>query len=192
MWHEPSAFKELGNKLKAKAADLIYSEEQKAIIMTILSELKGIDLYAVRSSSPEEDLAGASFAGGYETILGVTAKTMEASIREAFVSCMDERVFFYKQQNGFDTSVLRIAVVIQSQIASEVSGGVGFSLNPLNNCFDEAVINANTGLGESVVSGMVTPDEIVVDKVTGDVLSKSIGSKEQAIILKKRWRYSNN
>ncbi|GKT31818.1 Phosphoenolpyruvate synthase like protein, partial [Aduncisulcus paluster] len=138
--------------------------------------------FAVRSSSPEEDLSGASFAGGYETVLGVTKDTVLDAVKEAFVSCLDERVFFYKHQNGFDTSNVRIAVIIQRQINSS-SSGVGFSLNPINNCFDEAVINANTGLGESVVSGMVTPDEYVVNKPNLKILDKRLGTKDQAIIL---------
>jgi len=181
-WKDPSRFKELGKSLKENAEKLIFSEEQKSIISAILKEHKHCRLFAVRSSSPEEDLAGASFAGGYETVLGVNEQNMLDAVKKAFISCMDERVFFYKHQNGFDTSVLRIAVVIQEQIASDVSG-VGFSLNPLNNCYDEVVINANSGLGESVVSGMVTPDEYIVDKNSREILDRKTGSKEQAIVL---------
>jgi len=182
MRKDPSRFKDLGKSLKEKAETLIFSEKQKSIIAAILKGHKRSPLFAVRSSSPEEDLAGASFAGGYETVLGVKEDKILDAVKKAFISCMDERVFFYKYQNGFDTSVLRIAVVIQEQIASEVSG-VGFSLNPLNNCYDEVVINANSGLGESVVSGMVTPDEYIVDKNTNEILDRKTGSKEQAIVL---------
>ncbi len=179
---DPNSYKELASKLKEKAQALEFTKEQINIIQSILSKYGINDMYAVRSSSPEEDLTGASFAGGYETVLGVTMDTIYPSVKDAFISCLDERVFFYKHQNDFDTSILRIAVVIQKQINSEVSG-VGFSLNPLNNCFDEAVVNANSGLGESVVSGMVTPDEYVMDKVSMTILDKKLGSKEKAIIL---------
>ena len=55
---------------------------------------------AVRSSSPEEDLEGASFAGGYKTILGATKSNLKESILEAFISCLDERVFAYKKNKG--------------------------------------------------------------------------------------------
>ncbi len=182
MWKNPEQFKDLGRILKAKAEGLFYSEEQKSIIYAILKEHKNSRLFAVRSSSPEEDLAGASFAGGYETLLGVKEEDILDAVKKAFISCMDERVFFYKHQNGFDTSILRIAVVIQEQIASDVSG-VAFSLNPINNCFDEVVINANSGLGESVVSGMITPDEYVIDKYAKKIIDRKIGSKEQSIVL---------
>jgi len=55
---------------------------------------------AVRSSSPEEDLEGASFAGGYKTILGATRDNLYESIIESFVSCLDIRVFSYKKHKG--------------------------------------------------------------------------------------------
>ena len=86
-------------------------------------------LFAVRSSSPEEDLEGSSFAGGYETVLGVSRGRLEAAVRRAFASCLDARVAVYKREHGFDPASPRIAVVVQQQIASEVAG-VGFSLEP--------------------------------------------------------------
>jgi pyruvate,water dikinase len=182
VWTSPDRFKDLSSKLKASAGELLFSEHQKAIVYAILGDFEKHERFAVRSSSPEEDLSGASFAGGYETLLGVTRNTIFEAIKKAFISCLDERVFYYKFQNGFDTETLRIAIIIQSQIRSEASG-VAFSLNPLNNCFDEAVINANGGLGESVVSGMITPDEYVTDKYKLLILNKTQGSKEEEVIL---------
>ena len=178
---DPNKFESLAAQLKDDAGKMTFTDKQKEVIDQIMTLLDG-DLFAVRSSSPEEDLSGASFAGGYETVLGVTPGNIMTAIKSAFVSCLDERVFFYKHHNGFDTSVLRIAVIIQIQLNSTTSG-VAFSLNPLNNCYDEAVINANAGLGESVVSGMVTPDEFVVNKVTKDIVEKTVGVKEQFIEL---------
>jgi rifampicin phosphotransferase len=137
-------------------------------------------LYAVRSSSPEEDLEGASFAGGYETTLGVTCEGIEAAARHSFASSLAERVFLYKRRHGFRLDKPRIAVVVQRQVDAE-SSGVAFSLNPLNNCYDEAVINASHGLGESVVSGTADPDVFVVDKVRHEIIETRIGRK-QAIV----------
>ncbi len=131
---------------------------------------------AVRSSSPEEDLETASFAGGYTTVLGVQPADLEPAVRDCFVSALDERVFVYKQQHGFDVRQPRIAVLVQQQIRSEVAG-VAFSMNPLNNDFDEAVIDANFGLGETVVSGEVTPDHFVVDRPGRKILERRLGSK---------------
>jgi pyruvate,water dikinase len=137
---------------------------------------------AVRSSSPEEDLEGTSFAGGYETTLGVTMDTLEAAVLRSFASLFDERVVTYKLRNGLPIDQPRIAVIVQRQIASEVSG-VAFSLNPQNNCYDEAVINASFGLGETVVSGQVTPDTFIVDKVLHTIIQKRPGRKDYALWL---------
>ena len=139
-------------------------------------------LFAVRSSSPEEDLASASFAGGYETRLGVRPVDLDNAVRHCFASSLDERVLVYKMEHGFDVLSPRIAVVVQQQIDSEVAG-VGFSLNPLTNDYDEAVFDANWGLGESVVAGLVSPDHFIVDKVGRQVVDKKLGSKEVSIWL---------
>jgi rifampicin phosphotransferase len=139
-------------------------------------------LYAVRSSSPEEDLEDASFAGEYETTLGITVDGIEAAILRSFVSGFDERVFLYKKEHGFSLTEPRIAVIVQQQVDAD-SAGVAFSLNPLNNCFDEAVINANHGLGESVVTGDVEPDLFVVDKPAHRILDARAGSKQMVVRL---------
>lgn len=139
-------------------------------------------LFAVRSSSPEEDMEGASFAGGYETVLGVTVDGIEAAVLRAFASSFDERVFLYKRAHGFRLDQPRIAVIVQQQIDAG-SAGVAFSLNPLNNCFDEAVINANHGLGESVVSGDTDPDVFIVDKIRGEIIETCIGAKQAVVTL---------
>ena len=141
-------------------------------------------LVAVRSSSPEEDLTQASFAGGYETTLGVTRNNLLEAIQTSFASALDFRVLQYKVRNGLDIMTPRIAIIVQQQLDSYVSG-VGFSLNPQNNCYDEAVICANFGLGETVVAGVVTPDTFIVDKVTKTITSKTISDKKHALFLGK-------
>ncbi|MCH9648146.1 MAG: hypothetical protein K0U98_07905 [Deltaproteobacteria bacterium] len=139
-------------------------------------------LCAVRSSSPQEDSASASFAGGYETRLGVPLADLEVALRTCFASCFDERVMVYRQQQGLDIQSSSFAAVVQQQIDSEVSG-VGFSVNPLTNDYDEAVINASWGLGESVVAGQVSPDHFIVDKVRREILEESIGRKQTSVWL---------
>jgi len=132
-------------------------------------------LFAVRSSSPEEDLDGTSFAGGYESTLAVPREHLERAILASFVSLFDERVVHYKQQHDMMASISqpRIAVIVQSQISSEVSG-VAFSIHPQTNCYDEVLVNSSFGLGETVVAGQVTPDSYVVDKVTRTVKETQI------------------
>lgn len=178
----PEALRKSCDDLKAKAMQLVLSTEQKVAVENALKDFSSTNLFAVRSSSPEEDLEGSSFAGGYETILGVTASTMASAISKAFASCLDVRVVVYKREHGFSTDDPKIALVIMQQIASEISG-VGFSLNPVTNDYDEAVFNANWGLGETVVGGLVTPDEFIVDKNSRVVKRREIGFKEFSIWL---------
>ncbi len=139
-------------------------------------------LFAVRSSSPEEDLSRASFAGVYETRLGVRPADLDDAVRRCFASSLDHRVFVYKRAHGFDVLSPRIAVVVQQQLNSDVAG-VGFSLNPVTNDYDEAVVDANWGLGESVVTGLASSDHFVVDKVSGELVQTKLGSKQVAICL---------
>lgn len=172
------------DELKNIAIGLKFTKEQKAELDNALKNMKQHSLFAVRSSSPEEDLEGTSFAGMYETMLGITENKIEAAIAKAFSSMLDFRVMEYKNQNNIDLKNTSIAVIVQSQIASDVSG-IGFSLNPGNNCYDEAVINASFGLGETIVSGIVTPDTYIVEKVKNEIIDKKINEKIQGLWLDK-------
>ena len=130
--------------LQALCQTLAFSPQQQAELDKVFAAIQqenDVALYAVRSSSPEEDLEGASFAGGYETTLGVRPAELQDAIRHSFASSFDQRVFVYKKEHGFPIEQSRIAVVVQQQIDADTSG-VAFSLNPLNNCYDEAMINA--------------------------------------------------
>lgn len=155
--------------------------DQKKALREGMSTFSEKTLFAVRSSSPEEDLGTASFAGGYETVLGVTANRLEAALHATFASCLDARVVTYKRERGFDATRPAIAVVVQEQISSEVSG-VGFSVNPMTGKTDEAVFESNWGLGQSVASGRATPDHFIVEKPTRRILDRRVGKKERSTV----------
>jgi phosphohistidine swiveling domain-containing protein len=172
--------RESADSLKRRCGGLALDAGRRRALDDALSGLVGSGprhLYAVRSSSPEEDLEQASFAGAYETRLAVPGEKLETAIQACFASCFDERIFRYKRHKGLSVEHPSIAVIVQEFIDADAAG-VAFSLNPRNNCYDEAVINANFGLGESVVSGEVEPDEFVIDKVSRNPISERIGSKE--------------
>jgi rifampicin phosphotransferase len=121
----------------------------------------GVEYVAVRSSGTAEDLAGASFAGLHDTYLDIRGsdEVLDA-VRRCWASMWTARAASYRQGKAFDHNVVQMAVVVQAMVESEVSG-VAFTGNPLNAASDECVIDASWGLGESVVSGLVNPDQFV-------------------------------
>lgn len=131
---------------------------------------------AVRSSSPAEDLADASFAGQYATILGVGT---EAELVEATEKCWRSAASAasdaYRAARGTALPV-EMAVLIQELVPADAAG-VMFTINPVSDRADQIVINANFGLGESVVSGRAEPDTFIVAKHTGAVIEETRGSK---------------
>jgi len=163
--------------LQQAALGLPLSERQQAV-------LDGLDggPWAVRSSSPEEDLEGSSFAGGYHTELGVRPEGLADAVRAAFASALDLRVLTYKEQHGLDPLDPRIAVVVQRQLDARVAG-VAFSVDPATNDYDLCAIDAAPGLGESVVSGAVTPDHFVVDTHVGAVVERVDGQWDHQLVL---------
>ncbi|MFK7780482.1 MAG: PEP/pyruvate-binding domain-containing protein, partial [Candidatus Gracilibacteria bacterium] len=95
--------------IKHQAQKLSLSDTMKKELDKNLKELKG-EIFAVRSSSPEEDLEGISFAGMYETILGTTRNNLEESIASAYSSMLDFRVMEYKAQHNIDLAGTCISV----------------------------------------------------------------------------------
>lgn len=174
--------KENCDNVKKLAQNLKMTDTMKNLFEKEMNDFNG-NVFAIRSSSPEEDLEGSSFAGMYETLLGQRKEKIECGISQAFSSCFDYRVVNYKKQQGIDLKDTSIAIIIQKQIASEISG-VGFSLNPLNNCYDEVMINAAFGLGEAVVSGIVTPDVYIVDAIKNDIIHRQVKEKVMGLWLK--------
>jgi pyruvate,water dikinase len=140
------------------------------------------DVYvAVRSSGTAEDLEGASFAGLHDTYLDIkgTDDVLDA-VKRDWASLWTARAVAYRKSGGF-TEFPSIAVVVQTMIASEVSG-VMFTGNPLNAATDEIMLNASWGLGEAVVQGITTPDEYILWHKNFKVLEKTLGSKEVEIV----------
>ncbi|MFM1651889.1 PEP/pyruvate-binding domain-containing protein [Brevibacillus sp. B_LB10_24] len=136
---------------------------------------------AVRSSSSAEDLPESSFAGQYDTILNVRGTAqLEESIKRCWSSLFSPQVIQYVQHQNIFTEVPSMAVLVQQMIPADVSGVI-FSMNPLNRDREQIVINASYGLGEAVVSGLVTPDTFYVNK--WDLhLRKELGQKEMKIV----------
>ena len=136
---------------------------------------------AVRSSATAEDTASASFAGMNETFLNVRGKdAVIDAVERCWQSLFGARTIYYRGQRGFSQSDMDIAVVVQRQIAS-TRAGVMFTIDPATGERDHLVIEGSFGLGESVVSGQVSPDRYVVEKSTTSILVRSVRPKELTI-----------
>lgn len=136
---------------------------------------------AVRSSATSEDSGTYSFAGVHDTVLGVRSHTgLEAAVRQCWASLWSDRAVEYRTAAGLDVEDCAVAVVIQHMVRPDVSF-VLFTADPVTGDRDKAVITASWGLGEAVVSGLVTPDHVVVD-TRGAIVRYSVGTKEYMML----------
>lgn len=133
---------------------------------------------AVRSSAVDEDGTGESFAGQYDTFLNVVGvDSVLGAVVRCWHSLTNNHAIEYRKSVGLDARPAPMAVVVQQLVFADVSA-VAFSANPISGDRSEVVINANYGLGEAVVSGVTTPDTIVVSKDDFNQQFLTIGSKE--------------
>jgi rifampicin phosphotransferase len=148
-WDQASA------QLRAAAAELASGRDQR---------------FAVRSSATAEDLAGASYAGQYETVLDVGLEGLPDAVRRVVASAASARVAAYRQAHpqagataapAGDPSGSGMAVLVQVMVAAEAAG-VAFTANPLTGARDEVVISAVPGPGERLVAGQATGDQWIV------------------------------
>ncbi|MFD0373802.1 PEP/pyruvate-binding domain-containing protein [Streptomyces sp. NPDC127112] len=133
---------------------------------------------AVRSSATAEDLPEAAFAGQHETFLNVIG---EQDVLDAVVSCWGslwtDRAVDYRAGHGIDHGRVRMAVVVQRMVDADFAG-VAFTSDPVTGSRRALVIDASPGLGEAVVSGLVSPEHIVVDTRRSKVVRRTTGHHE--------------
>lgn len=136
---------------------------------------------AVRSSGTSEDLPDAAFAGQHDTFLNIIGEeSVITAVQQCWSSLWTDRAIQYRHDRGIDADDITIAVVIQKMVQSDAAG-VMFTANPISGDRQETVIDAGLGLGESVVSGMVTPDHYVVKTRSGKIIESRRGNQEVVI-----------
>ncbi|HGH7182483.1 phosphoenolpyruvate synthase [Bacillus luti] len=135
--------------------------------------------YAVRSSATAEDLPHASFAGQQDTYLNVIGKeAILQHIKKCWASLFTDRAVIYRMQNGFDHNQVSISVVVQRMIFPEASG-ILFTADPITSNRKVLSIDASFGLGEALVSGLVSADNYKVKE--GEIAGKIIATKKIAM-----------
>ncbi|PEX37594.1 phosphoenolpyruvate synthase [Bacillus cereus] len=135
--------------------------------------------YAVRSSATAEDLPYASFAGQQDTYLNIIGEeAILQHVRKCWASLFTERAVIYRMQNGFEHNQVSICVVVQKMVFPEASG-ILFTADPVTSNRKMLSIDASFGLGEALVSGLVSADNYKVKE--GKIVDKVISTKKVAI-----------
>lgn len=154
-----------------------------AAVCGALAKFSSETLFAVRSSGTLEDLADASFAGQYESYLGVRAEDVPAAIVKCWASASSERVRAYlASQPGTAGKRPEMAVVVQRLVAARAAG-VAFTVHPQTGDENRILVEACAGLGDALVSGQVNPDRFVLDRETGRVVERTVaGGKADVVV----------
>lgn len=138
---------------------------------------------AVRSSALDEDGTDASFAGQHDTYLNIRgADALVDAVRRCVLSASSAEALAYRHQRGLPVEDVRMAVLVQQLVPSDVSAVV-FSANPISGSRDEVMINANWGLGESIVGGIATPDTFIVQKEPMTVSWRDVALKNRMTVM---------
>ena len=169
----------LGEQIRSHLKSLPVPGEVEEAIVSAWKRNGTEKAYAVRSSATAEDLPGASFAGQQETYLNVIGKKrLLDSIRRCWASLFTDRAISYRAKNGFDHRSVYLSVVVQEMIFPDVSG-ILFTADPVSGNRNVISVDASFGLGEALVSGLVSADLYRVRD--GAVIDKKISKKEIAV-----------
>lgn len=153
-------------------------DEVASAVRQAYIRLGGGDLpVAVRSSATAEDLPDLSFAGQQETYLNIRGDQMVLdAVKRCWASLWTARAIGYRTLHGISPQDVSLAVVVQELVPADAAG-ILFTANPLTGAREQIMINAAWGIGEAIVAGQVTPDMIVIDKVSGKTVEKEINEK---------------
>ncbi|MFP3196971.1 MAG: pyruvate, water dikinase [Sulfolobaceae archaeon] len=147
-----------------------------------LSKMVGKEvLVAVRSSATAEDIGEASFAGQQDTYLNVSRSELIEAVKKVWASLYAARAISYRKAKSIDQLNISMAVVVQKMVNSR-SAGVMFTLHPSTGDRNYIVIESSWGLGESVVGGKVTPDEVIIEKSSLKIVERRLSHKISKIV----------
>jgi pyruvate,water dikinase len=169
----------LGGRIREHLASLAMPERIRSAVLAAWRGTGVEHSYAVRSSATAEDLPSASFAGQQDTYLNVLGEPrLLDAIRKCWASLFTDRAITYRARNGFDHHSVFLAVVVQRMVFPDVSG-ILFTSDPITGRRKTVSIDASFGLGEALVSGLVTADLYQVR--AGAIVTKRISRKTLAI-----------
>jgi pyruvate,water dikinase len=171
----------LGEEVRRALHEAPIPPDVAAAVGAELARMGGDHPYAVRSSATAEDLPSASFAGQHDTYLNVRGeRDLIDRVRACWASLFTDRAILYRAKNGFPHRSVELSVVIQRMIFPDVAG-ILFTADPVTGSRRIVSIDASYGLGEALVSGLVSADLYKVDKKTGAVIEARIADKAIAL-----------
>ncbi|WP_427340816.1 phosphoenolpyruvate synthase [Caloranaerobacter sp. DY30410] len=169
----------LGKRIREHLQSISMPDDIQSAILQAWERTGKGKSYAVRSSATAEDLPTASFAGQQETYLNVRGQEqLLHAIQKCWASLFTDRAISYRAKNGFDHRSVFLSVVVQEMVFPEVSG-IMFTADPISGNRKIISINASFGLGEALVSGLVSPDLYQIR--SGEIIKKQISRKKIAI-----------
>ncbi|MED0961018.1 phosphoenolpyruvate synthase [Bacillus paramycoides] len=170
---------EISKKIRKTIMAVEITSDVEKAVTHYLSRFGDEYAYAVRSSATAEDLPYASFAGQQDTYLNIIGKeAILQHVRKCWASLFTDRAVIYRMQNGFEHSQVSICVVVQRMVFPQASGIV-FTADPITSNRKVLSIDASFGLGEALVSGLVSADNYKVKE--GKIVDKMIATKKLAI-----------
>ncbi|WP_028400606.1 phosphoenolpyruvate synthase [Ectobacillus panaciterrae] len=170
---------EISRKIRQIIMEVEIPSDVVKAVTHYLSQFGDEHAYAVRSSATAEDLPHASFAGQQDTYLNIIGKeAILQHISKCWASLFTDRAVIYRMQNGFDHSQVYLSVIVQRMVFSQTSG-VLFTADPITSNRKLLSIDASFGLGEALVSGLVSADCYKVQE--GEIVNKRIATKKLAI-----------
>ncbi|MBE0338523.1 phosphoenolpyruvate synthase [Paenibacillus sp. 23TSA30-6] len=170
---------EISRKIRQIIMEVEIPSDVVKAVTHYLSRFGEEHAYAVRSSATAEDLPHASFAGQQDTYLNIIGKeAILQHISKCWASLFTDRAVIYRMQNGFDHSQVYLSVIVQRMVFPQASG-ILFSADPITSNRKLLSIDASFGLGEALVSGLVSADCYRVQD--GEIVDKRIATKKIAI-----------
>lgn len=170
---------EIGRKIRQTLMEAEIPSDVVNAVAQYLSRFGEEHAYAVRSSATAEDLPHASFAGQHDTYLNIIGhEAILRHIRKCWASLFTDRAVIYRMQNGFDHRQVYLSVIVQKMVFPQASG-ILFTADPITSNRKLLSIDAGFGLGEALVSGLVSADCYKVRE--GEIVEKRIAAKKLAV-----------
>ncbi|WP_066060591.1 phosphoenolpyruvate synthase [Neobacillus soli] len=170
---------EISRKIRQIIMEVEIPSDVARAVVDYLPQFGEEHAYAVRSSATAEDLPHASFAGQQDTYLNIIGKeAILKHISKCWASLFTDRAVIYRMQNGFDHRQVSLSVIIQRMVFPQASG-ILFTADPITSNRKLLSIDASFGLGEALVSGLVSADCYKVKEQ--NIVDKMIATKKLAI-----------